>query len=139
MTQRYTAYTLVDITESGITNSKTEDTLGYNQQQNLNTLIQLIGLRSQPMQYTITILKTQDVAEYNFGTVFKGLHTVWKFEFVSEHTGVFEYNDNETHFLTHDCDGAAFTHQLQETVEFTAPVFQTTNKNLKNLYFKKHQ
>lgn len=138
MPQRYIAYTLVDITESKITNSRTDDVLGYNQQQNLNTLLQLIGLRTQPMQYTITVLTTQDIAQYDFGTQFNGLHTVWKFEFVSEHADVFKYNDNDTHFLIHDCNGAVFTSNLNETVCFESPVFRTVDNKIKNLYFKKY-
>lgn len=135
MPQWYTAYTLVDITESGVTNSKTEDVAGYNQQQNLNTLIQLISLRSQPVQYSMTTLKAQDLVNYKFGTVFQGLHTVWQFKFASEHTDVFRKDEDSTYFLTHDCDGVAFTANLSESVNFTTPIFNTTDSKNKNIYF----
>ena len=98
MLDKYTAYTLVDITDSNITNSRTSDIAGYNQQQNLNTLIQLIGLRSQPILYSITLLKTQDVVDYAFGNTFKGLHSVWKFEFASEHSNAYTKDDNDVYF-----------------------------------------
>ena len=53
----YTAYTLVDIsntTETKITRNK----IAFLQQQNLNTLIQTVGLRSQPLEPSVTIKMT---------------------------------------------------------------------------------
>lgn len=138
MTQRYSAFTLVDISNSNITNYKSSDILGYNQQQNLNTLIQLIGLRSQPIHYTVSVLSTQDLVNYSFGNRFVGLHTVWNLEFVSEHTDVFKYNDDDLYFLNTDCNDVAFTNKLNETVQFTIPVFNTNDEINKNLYFKKY-
>jgi hypothetical protein len=139
LTQRYSAFTLVDISNSNVTNFKSLDTLGYNQQQNLNTLIQLIGLRSQPIHCTVTELNTQDLVDYWFGNSFTGLHTVWILEFVSEHTDVFKYLDDDLYFLNADCNDVAFINQLTETVEFNIPVFNTLDKKNKNLYFKKYQ
>lgn len=137
MTQRYAAYTLIDISNSNVTNFKSSDTLGYNQQQNLNTLIQLIGLRSQPIYYEVLILPTQNLVNYSFGNAFEGLHTVWKFEFISEHTDVFKFNDDNLYFLKHDCDEVAFINNLTETVKFKTPIFSTIDKNVKNLYFNR--
>jgi hypothetical protein len=138
LTQRYEAFTLADISNSNVTNHTSSDVLGYNQQQNLNTLIQLIGLRSQPMYYEVIKLPTQDLVNYAFGNVFTGLHTVWKFEFISEHTDVFKYNDDDLYFLKLDCDEVAFINNLTETVHFTTPIFSTTDSKNKNLYFKKY-
>jgi hypothetical protein len=138
LTQRYEAFTLADISNSNVTNYTSTDVSGYNQQQNLNTLIQLISLRSQPMHYKVTVFSAQDLVKYAFGNAFKGLHTVWKFEFTSEHTDVFKYNDDDLYFLNHDCDEVAFINNLTETVQFTTPIFSTTNNKNKNLYFKKY-
>lgn len=135
MPQHYTVYTLVDITNSGITNPRTENKLGYNQQQNLNTILQLIGLRSQPIEYRVSKLEAQDIVDYDFGKAYHGLHTVWKLEFVSEHTDVYAKDNNKTFFLISDCDGAAFTGKLTETVDFKYNTFETTDINLLNLYF----
>jgi hypothetical protein len=135
---KYTAYTLVDITDSNITNSRTSDIAGYNQQQNLNTLIQLIGLRSQPILYSITILKTQDVVDYAFGNTFKGLHSVWKFEFASEHSNAYTKDDNDVYFLQQDCNNVPITSSLNETVNLVNSIFETTNKNSLNIYFIKN-
>jgi hypothetical protein len=137
LTQNYNAFTLVDITETNLFNSKTTDTKSYNQQQNLNTLIQLIGMRSQPINIAVTKLEAQDVVKFSFGKQFTGLHTVWKFSFVSEHTDVYKHNDNDVYFLKEDSDGAAFISKLDETAKFKHSTFETKNKNSINLYFLK--
>ena len=69
----YTAYTLVDITntnESKITKNKG----AFLQQQNLNTLIQTIGIRSQPLDIQVTVEMAQDIVNYEFGKRYQGLH-----------------------------------------------------------------
>ena len=135
MLQTYTLYTLVDITDSNVTNTKSDDITGYNQQQNLNTVYQLIGLRSQPIQPVISVLETQDVVDLRFGSVYKGLHLVWKIKFSSEHTDVFSKHANKVHFLENDFEGAAFISGLTETVKFKTNLFNSFDKKLKNIVF----
>ena len=135
MLEKYTGYTLVDITESGVTKTNSKDTLGYNQNQNLNSLLQLIGMRCQALHISIVKMETQDVVDFCFGNRFKGLHTVWKIEFQVEHSGVFNKGDNKTHFLDYDVDGAVFTSGLTETVNFEKNLFTVFDKNTKNTYF----
>jgi hypothetical protein len=135
LTQNYNAFTLVDITETNLFNSKTTDTKSYNQQQNLNTLLQLIGMRSQPINIYVTTLSTQDLANFSFGKQFSGLHTVWKLSFASEHTDVYKHNEDTVYFLKEDSDGAAFISNLDETAKFKRSTFETKNKNSINLYF----
>jgi hypothetical protein len=139
MSEKYYAYTLIDITESSITNPRTTNTIGYNQQQNLNTLLQLISLRSQPMDYAVFKLEAQDLVNFEFGKQFQGQHSVWKLEFASQHADVFTKNEDKTYFLKNDCDGAAFTNNLTETVSFTSNTFETLDSNAVNLYFKYHR
>lgn len=135
MLEKYTGYTLVDITESGVTKANSKDTLGYNQNQNLNTLLQLIGMRCQALYVTVTKMEAQDVVDFCFGNQFKGLHTVWKIEFQVEHSGVFNKDSNKTHFLDYDVDGAVFTSGLSETVSFDKNLFAVFDKETKNTYF----
>jgi hypothetical protein len=77
-----------------VTNSKSTNTHGYNQQQNLNTLLQVISLRSQPIEIQVSKLIAQDVVKYGFGKQFNGLHTVWQLDFISEHSNVFSKDTN---------------------------------------------
>ena len=136
--QQYQAFTLVDITDSNVTNPRSENRKGYNQHQNLNTLIQLIGLRSQPLNYTVTKLEAQDLVNYRFGKQFSGQHTVWKFDFVSEHLEIYNKDNNDVYFLQEDCDGAAFTGSLDETATFENNTFETKDTNHINIYFLKY-
>ena len=129
----YTAHTLVDISN---TNDRYSDKLSFYQQQNLNTLIQTIGLRSQPLDAKIGCNMAQDIVEYGFGTEYKGLHTVWRLDFSIEHSNVFANNDDKTFYLKNDSDGVAIYTKLEETAEINSKVFETINKKLVNLYFK---
>jgi len=135
MTQNYTAYTLVDITQSGETKSSNIDSTQYYQQQNLNTLLQCISLRSQPLEPKISTYMTQDVADYGFGKQYQGLHTVWRLDFSSEHGEVYNKNNNPIHNLIYDCNGIAILTKLEETCEIKTKSFETVDPNSINLYF----
>tara|TARA_B110000858_G_C17433355_1_gene306456 strand:- start:78 stop:503 length:426 start_codon:yes stop_codon:yes gene_type:complete len=133
----YTAFTLVDVTHSNEIRSKKNNTFQYHQQQNYNTLVQTIGLRSQPINMVTTRLLTQDVAEYGFGKRYKGLHTVWRIDFSIEHTDVFKFKGNDMYHLMNDCDGVAIITKLEETTEIKTKCFETINKNYVNILFNK--
>ena len=106
------------------------------QQQNLNTLIQTIGLRSQPLEPQVETLLAQDIVQYGFGKQYKGLHTVWRLNFSIEHSNVFDNNQNKTHYLIKDSDGIAIYTKLEETAEINTKVFETISPRYINLYFK---
>ena len=137
MTHNYKLYSLVDLTNTTYINSKSKDIQAYNQKQNFNTFLQLAGLRSQPLDFAINCLKTQDLVEYRFGSEYKGLHNVWKISSAVEHTDVYMLNDNPVHFLENDFDGVAFTPYLTETANFVTNTFETYDEKLLNIYFKK--
>ena len=133
----YRAFTLVDITQ---TNSRfPKDKLLFNQQQNLNTLIQSIGLRSQPLETQCYCLMTQDIVEYGFGKRYKGLHTVWILDFSIEHSNVFANNTNELGHLLNDCNGVPIYVGLEETADSPTKTFETINEDLINLYFMRNR
>jgi hypothetical protein len=137
LTQLYTVYTLVDITDTNVTKSNTVNVYKYNQKQNLNTLIQIIGLRSQPLNYSVTTLPAQDIVNYSFGKSFSGLHTVWKLEFASEHKDVFSKSQDNVYFLKEDSDGIPITTSLDETVNLSTSAFESKSEEQLNIYFLK--
>jgi hypothetical protein len=126
----------VDITPTGIISSNSKNTFAYNQQQNYNTLVQSIGLRTQLYNISVSSVEAQDVVELCFGNRFQGLHTVWQIEFATEHTDVYRKADNYVHFLEQDCEGVAFTSNLNETVTFAENCFETVRPDIVNLRFK---
>lgn len=125
----YTAYTLVDITDSKNTDPRSPDTLGYNQAQNLNVLLQLIGLRAQPIVLSISKYENQDLEGYKFSHT--GKHTVWKLIFQTEYANAWAANGNLTYHLEQDCNGVAVSTDLTETVSIPSKTFVLTD----NLYF----
>jgi len=133
----FTAFTLVDITDSGISDPELFDSLEYNQSQNLNVLLQVIGLRTQPVIVSVTARASQDLTDYDFGTAFTGTHTVWAVKFASEYRGAWEKNGDPIYFLKSDTDGIAFIPELDNTVEFLLNVFDSYDATNKNIYFLK--
>lgn len=134
----YTAYTLIDITNSGETRIKHNNSVKYYQQQNFNTLIQSIGIRSQPVNPSVRQLLAQDIVKYGFGKRYRGLHTVWRLDFSIEHTDVFKFNNIELYHLMNDCDGVAIITKLEETAEINSRCFETTDSANVNILFKKN-
>ena len=126
----YVAYTLVDISntnESKINRNK----LHFFQQQNLNTLVQTIGLRSQPLEPSVSVLLAQDIVNFGFGKQYQGLHTVWELQFSIEHGGAIENMEQ----LLADCNGIPIYTGLEETAEIASKCFETIGPI--NVCFKK--
>ncbi len=90
-----------------------------NQQRNWETLLQLISLRTQPVDITIP-------AQQN-GT--------WEFEFKSESHGVFEVYGNPDPLagLKTDCEGVPMMLNLKEQPELSPTI--TTNGDDQNIWF----
>lgn len=131
----FTAYTLVDVSDSGITDPNNPDTTGYNQSQNLNVLLQLTGLRAQPIVSSVLKREAQDMADYSFGSAFSGSQTMWLVKFATEYKGAWANASDDTYHLVNDCDGVAVTTGLDDTVAFAANAFNTTDAANMNLYF----
>lgn len=131
----YTVYTLVDITDSGVNDSNLFDTKSYNQSQNLNVLLQIIGLRTQPIVLEVSSLSLQSMKDYQFGTSFKGTHTVWVVKFASEYKNAWKNELDYVYHLKEDCDGIAFIPDLDNTAKFGIDVFDTASNTKRNIYF----
>ena len=127
----YVAYTLIDITNTNETKIA-RNKLHFFQQQNLNTLIQTIGLRSQPLDVEVLPLMAQDVVNFGFGKQYHGLHTVWKLQFSIEHGGAIQNMDQ----LLTDCNGIPVYTGLEETAEIKSKCFETIGPI--NVCFKQH-
>ena len=129
----YVAYTLIDITNTNETKIA-RNKLHFFEQQNLNTIIQTIGLRSQPLDVEVLPLMAQDIANFGFGKQYQGLHTVWKLQFSIEHGGAIQNMDQ----LLTDCNGIPIYTGLEETAEINSKCFETVDSTLVNLCVKKY-
>lgn len=133
-TDFYTIYTLVDTTDSGVYNPKSNP-IGFKQAQNLNTMMQLISLRTQPLLSSVSEIKNADVSEFNFGNDFTGLHSVWIIKFASSTEKAWFKDDDYTHWLRHDFNKTPVYGNLNNTAILNIEIIETTNPDSLNTYF----
>lgn len=132
----FVGYTLIDVTNTGIYRNDTPTPVLRNQQRNWETVLQVIGLRAQP----IDIVSPRDpkivaMSNHQFGSYYTGSHRCWKFKFYVEHNNVFGGDDNPSELLEKDINDVPVITGLTESAAFPDPVFYT-NGILKNTYFK---
>ena len=133
-TDFYTVYTLIDITDSGVLSPKA-NAKGFFQAQNLNTFIQSISLRSQPVLSSVEKLDAEDVADHQFGSNFTGLHDVWVLKFASETSDAWNKENNSVYMLNEDFNTTPIHGTLDETAIINPEIIDTSTVN-KNTYFK---
>jgi hypothetical protein len=131
--RRIVAYTLVDITPNPTVRARDANTSAYHQMQNLNVLLQTIGLRTQPIDYDVKIFPQADLTQYQFDSKFTGLHTVWRLFFDIQYDSVWDDGSDKFGLLKQDAHGVAISVDLDETAEFDINIFDTLNQI--NLYF----
>jgi hypothetical protein len=132
----FSGYTLVDVTDTGIRRYQQELHLKRNQQRNWETVLQVIGLRAQPVDLVgARNPKMVSMQTHNFGSYYRGSQRCWKFMFFIEHNEVFGPEEDPTRFLIQDFDEVPIITGLEETAAFPDPVFYTEGI-LKNLYFR---
>jgi hypothetical protein len=116
---RYEIITLVDITRSIPTRSDT-DQLKIGQQNNFNSLIQAIGLRSN-----VEWNRDPITDDGRLPDPFKGKAKHWRWEFDVEREQVFERDSNPVGLLIDDLHGVPVITGLTETTEIKPAAFQT--------------
>ena len=136
MSEQFVACVLVDITNTGVTNLNA-DPVVYHQEQNLNTIIQVLSLRTQLSEYTVARLEAQDMSKYDFGTDYTGtIQDVWQFSFNVENVDIWSDGNNATYHAGVDCDRVPVYTGLLETA-LIVPYFSAQDKKTKNIHFIK--
>lgn len=130
----YRGYTLVDITNTGVTKYCQQQEKLRNQQRNWEAVNQLLGLRTQLMKLDQLEIIHKDVDEFEFGSLYTGIHKIWAFDFVVEYRDVYRFNDNEFKILIDDFNNVPIIVGLEETACFQKSLFYTYAEN-KNIYF----
>jgi len=131
----FTVFTLFDITCTGVTRVTSSNQFQRNQQRNWETLLQLIGLRTQItiVKYP-TILDNQKLSNYKFGSDFKKSARIWSMTFSIENAGIFSDGHDPIAHLKHDVDLIPMVANLNETVKFD-PVCTQVHGPKCNIYF----
>ena len=133
--EHISAFTLVDITLSKVIDDMNINRPEYHQMQNLQMLLQTIGMKTQPLEYNVDILTEQNMEDYNFSSMHAGVHTVWRLNFSTDFSGVWETSNGYFSNLVDDMHGIAIVNDLDNTaMDFPIDIFDT--KNNVNLYFE---
>lgn len=111
----YTVFTLVDITDTNESNPK-GGTKTYKQAQNLNSLIQCLSMRSQPLYPKVAVLMDQDLSDYDFGLEFNGTATVWRMRFTCETENIWQYENDRVYYAMLDVDNVPIYSGLDESI-----------------------
>lgn len=129
MDQVITAFTLVDVSATGVTRGESE---ARDQQRNWESILQVLSLKTQPIVIRYPgYWENEEIKYFEFGDFYEGSHRVWAFQFQGERE---EYYSLDS--LEQDFDQVPVILGLGETARFMLPVFFTTG-HLKNIYFKK--
>lgn len=124
---RFRLKTLVDITP---TNEYRKSSFESSQQANYNTVINVLGLRANPLFYSI---KEQDLDlnGLGFGSNYRGEKHMWILDFEIEQTGAHNLNAmNEDFHLVPIITG------LGESVQINNNMFITKDEQFKNIIFE---
>lgn len=115
--------TLFDITKTNVSNRRQHLELDQNiskqrnQQSNLETILQIISLRSQPENITdpeIMHIKLDKDPRWGENYKSKSKIPCWSFTFTVNHSKVFASLDNDLEYLLQDCNGVPMITQLDE-------------------------
>jgi hypothetical protein len=129
---KHQGYTLVDITKTDITQYTPELAKMRNKHRNWETVVQVLGLRTQILNIRQFKTVNAEVALFEFGSAYTGKQRVWSFEFDVEFENL--YGQDHT-ILVKDFAQTPIIVDLDETAKFADPLFYTLGEH-KNIYFK---
>ena len=130
----YKLYTLVDITHTNQYRLEPGKELSRWKEQNFNTIIQTLGLRSN-----ISFSNSPIVIELKGNLI--GFDTpdiirVWRFDFDTDQDYTYECNDDPVGFLKEDFNLVPYINGLDELMEQKYAVFVTENPGKNIVFFK---
>jgi hypothetical protein len=131
---RHRGYTLVDVTKTDVTKYTPELERMRNKQRNWETVVQVLGLRSQIMAIRQLKTETVDLLRYQFGDSYIGKHRVWTFEFEVEFENLYLQDNDPYSTLKNDFAHTPVILGLDETAQPPMPIFYTDGAS-KNIYF----
>lgn len=128
MQEHIVCFTLIDISDSSAL-----------QKQNLNTIIQTIALRANPLAIKVHMIANADMKDYDFGENFGGNQNVWMLSFNVEQSKLFENKNGELGGLEDDLHQVPIIGDLLESAQIDPEIFDTKDIKTKNTYFNLQQ
>lgn len=131
---RHRGYTLIDITKTDVTKFTPELERMRNKQRNWETVVQILGLRTQIMSINQLKTETKDLSQHVFGSDYQDKQRVWTFEFEVEFENLYLQDHDPYGILKNDFAQSPVILGLDETVIPPVPLFYTDGA-CKNIYF----
>jgi hypothetical protein len=131
---RHRGYTLVDVTKTDVTKYTPELERMRNKQRNWETVVQVLGLRSQIMSIRQLKTETVEISGYQFGDSYTGKHRVWTFDFEVEFENLYLQDHDPHGTLKNDFAHTPVILGLDETAQPPISIFYTDGSS-KNIYF----
>ena len=141
---------LYDITQTNISFRKRSNEIirdderrARAQQSNLETILQIINMRSQPENISEIIrhrVDINDIGNYNFGYTYTGQYhdinqiAVWSFTFSVSHVDVFNNGLDELGYLLTDSDQVPMITGLDESFTLSRQI--SISDETRNVYFE---
>ena len=139
----YMMHTLVDITKNGnlgktfpfetpagdVISDKHTLRLARNQNNNFETMIQLLQIRGNIVWEEDPARFEHDLTATKFGSYYEGYHTSWHFTFYTEQTDIFSQGADPVLQLTEDFNLVPILNECKETAHFPIQTFVTKNLN----------
>jgi len=134
--QFFQGFSLIDITATGvIRGTDLNNELERNQQRNWETVIQCMGLRTQPQNIQDPISTTTDLENLEFGDMYNGEQKVWIWTWSTEGLDVYDLTNKPLGAIQQDFEQVPVITGLTETARFMLPIFYPYG-SIKNIYFK---
>ena len=105
-----------------------------NKHRNWETLVQILGLRTQLLDIKQLKTETKDLSMFEFGENYQGKQRVWTFEFAVEFENLYLYGTDPYGVLKNDFAKSPIITNLDETAKPTMPLFYVDGPD-KNIYF----
>jgi hypothetical protein len=137
--QFFQGFSLVDITPTGVTRGAATgpDDIARNQQRNWETVLQCIGLRTQPQHIQEPLESTVcDISITEFGDMYSGEQKLWSWSWAIEGEGIYDLPGKPLGGLQNDFEQVPIVTYLTETARFMLPIFYPYG-SIKNIYFKR--
>lgn len=118
---KYCLYTLVDITYTGQYRNDPDKKIEKNQQQNFDTVIQTLELRSNIFYDRKPELIQDSANKYGFDS--SSEQKIWSFTWETEQMDLYLKEANQVGHLIEDFQFVPFIPNLKETVIINRPIF----------------
>lgn len=132
--QFFQGFSLVDITATGVTRGD-NDSQERNQQRNWETVLQCMGLRTQPQNIQLPASELVSLKHFEFGDFYTSEQRVWTWYWTVDSTEVYDLPNKPLGGLLQDFEQVPIITGLTETARFMLPIFYPYG-TIKNIYFR---